>query len=500
MASSSHQHLLSRIARESRGLLIYGLGSIARSVLAFLLLPLYLKFFPPEQYGILSITMVAMMFTQLVITAGLMSALQRLYFGTQGVARRELVGTTIIWYFLVSAVVLSVAAIFARNISLALFKSADYSLMVRLVAFDLPASILIDVPYNLLRLEKRALAYILLSFLQLGIDLFLKLLFIVKLRWGLTGYYAADLLNLSTVLLVSLILTRRYYSISFRLHHLRGLLRLGIPFILSGFAVWSLTAVDRVILKLFYGDGAVGIYAAGAKFAQIFVVFMHQPFNFFLPPILLSYYENHKNSQTKDLLSYVMQLLLVAGGLVYVCTCIGTKALLPILVHSLGSDANYLKSLTIVPILTLPPFLYTLTSSAGYALLFVKKPELNTLACMVSAVANVGFNFLFIPRFGTVGAAAATACSYAMYLVLVYVITARQFPIRHDWRIYLTVIGSLALVMAVGWNVEISNPLLNLAAAILLSAVFYLLLVLLGSGLFAKNARLKLLDRLASLR
>ena len=56
----------------------YGAGSIAQKALSFILLPLFLHFFEPEEYGVISLLLVVILLLSTLTDVGIVSGLHRL--------------------------------------------------------------------------------------------------------------------------------------------------------------------------------------------------------------------------------------------------------------------------------------------------------------------------------------------------------------------------------------------------------------------------------------
>src|SRR5208337_2721623 len=64
---------------------------------------------------------------------------------------------------------------------------------------------------------------------------------------------------------------------------------------------------------------------------------------------------------------------------------------------------------------------------------------------LASAAANVGLNLFLIPRYGMLGAAWATACSFFLMSALAFVVSQRAFPIPYVFTRVVTLIGLATL-------------------------------------------------------
>jgi len=131
---------------------------------------------------------------------------------------------------------------------------------------------------------------------------------------------------------------------------------------------------------------------------------------------------------------------------------------LRIFTNLFAAKKEYWQAVNLVPLLTLGPFLYLLSRQAGNALLLAKRPEFTATAACCAAVVNVGLNFVFIPKFGALGAAITTVIAYILYIILNYCWAQRIWPVSHDWKGLSKGLLFLAVAFMIGWNIKINQP------------------------------------------
>jgi O-antigen/teichoic acid export membrane protein len=102
-----------------------------------------------------------------------------------------------------------------------------------------------------------------------------------------------------------------------------------------------------------------------------------------------------------------------------------------------------------------------------------------------AAVIGISLNFVLIPAFGKMGAAASMLLAYfAMFLGITWK-AQRVFPVVYQWRRVATVAATAAALMIVGKSFD-----LGLVGAIALTAAYPLVLGLTGFYLPQERARI----------
>lgn len=478
--------------------LIYGIGSISQTALSFLLLPVYMGRFAAKEYGIIAILFVIVQFSSMVASAGMMSALHRLYFTVTNEARRRLAGTSAIWHLSLGAMIGISLIIFADPIAKTLFGTIDRALETKLLGCYFLLNFSLEVPFNLLRLEERGAHYVAYSLLRFGIDFILKIFLVIVAGRGVIGYMESAIVAAAITLLIVYIAVRDLVAPRISLIHLRQMLRIGIPFILSGFAIWSLSATDRMFLNYFSGQSAVGLYAVGQKFSQIFNILLFTPCSLLLPAVIFRYAEEHAPSETKIMLARMMKILVIAGVIVYMGISLATRDLLYIFTERLGARDEYIQSISLIPILVIAPFAYYLTFCGSYALLLAKRPEFNAFAATIAAALNIVLNLFMVPQWGAHGAAFSTSISYIIYVSLVYYWAQRQYPVVHDWVGACILFAITLIIGAVLWIIPIHNNLIGLFVRAPIGILLTSTIIWFSPRIFPPSSKANLIKRLHS--
>lgn len=471
----------------------YGAGSVAQSALAFILLPLYLHFFEPSEYGVVSLLLVAISLVTVFANVGMVSGLYMLYYQAGGVERKKLVCTAWLWHLFGASAGAAALVIGAPHLSQLLFHTGDYTYAIRLVGVFFFFSLLLAIPLNIFRLEKKARHFVAFSLLKFAADFGLKFFFIASLGRGVSGYFESGVIANIVVLVSVLPFTLKYVSLSFNTDYFKRLFRLGFPFVFSTIAVWTLSMSDRLILNYFRGAAEVGIYSLAYNFALLFNIILHIPFGLFWTPFFLSFAAEKPAEDTRPLFEKVVKYMFIPGGMLYLAISLGAGDVLRIFTSLFSAQEGYLAATKLVPLLTLGLFFHFLHGLFAGPLFVVKRPEFVARASVIAAAANLGLNFLLIPRFGALGAALTTAFAYALFMVLVCLWSQRVYHVNYPWR--GLGIGFLFLIVSfvIGWQIEIAQPWASLFARVMAGAGVFVALTWFVSGILTKDERHRLL-------
>jgi O-antigen/teichoic acid export membrane protein len=104
----------------------------------------------------------------------------------------------------------------------------------------------------------------------------------------------------------------------------------------------------------------------------------------------------------------------------------------------------------------------------------------------IAAAVNVGLCFALIPSYGMIGAAIATLVAYVVMFVGMTVRAQQVFRVSYQWRRIVLVVGAAVGLTVLGKTLDVP-----LAGAVLLSAVYPLILLPLGFYLPVELRRLR---------
>lgn len=457
---------------------IYGVGKIAQTGLSFILLPIYLHFFNPADYGAISLLTVLTTLLTIFANAGIVSGLYRLYFEPkEKEERKKLVGNTWLWYIFGGTIGGFLLVWQSGIFSQLLFGKPDYSYAIKTLGFFWFFSMMEMLPYDILRLEKKASTYVSYSILKFIVDFSLKYYFIVILGRKVEGYFESGVISSAILLVFFIPVIYKYVNFSINLPYLKQLLKLGFPFIFSTLAIWALNLSDRFILNHFSGTAEVGIYSLADKFANIFKILLFNPASLFWSPFFFSYASENTEDNTKKLLRKSLMYYFIMGAVLYIIISLGSADILKIFISQFGAKKEYINALPMIPLLTLAPFMYLLSMQGGTALLWVKKPKFIATAACIAAVTNVCLNLIFVPLLGAMGAAITTALSYLLYIILVYYWSNKVLNTNYDLKGMIKGAFFTAIVLLVELNIKINQPWVSLFVKAISGAGMFILFV-----------------------
>lgn len=409
--------------------LTYAVGSVSQTALGFVLLPLYLSKLTTSEYGVLQSLLTLNSVVSIVAGAGVLSALSRLYYDQDRAQQRGMAGTVILWTASTTLALSLLLAALAPVVASVMFSGSNAVADVRVAAVLLFVSAIQASLYIILRLEKRATTFVVITVGGFMVDLSLKIVMIGVEHWGVEGYFISSVISTTLTIAAASFMVRHDVVLAWGRGFLRELLALGLPFIFTGVSMWVLDVSDRMILLGFTGTSVVGVYALAGKFASIMNIVLLGPLSLFWVPFIFSYRAEHGDAAMRRVSRHALTAFALAGCLLLVCIGAGSADVLRLLPHK----PAYQQATILIPFLALAPLLYMLSYPAGSAILHSKKVRYSSYAMLISAIVNLGLNLILVPRFSLYGATATTVIGYIVLCGLQYYWAQRVFPVDYDW-------------------------------------------------------------------
>jgi O-antigen/teichoic acid export membrane protein len=456
---------------------IYGVGGLIQRLLAVLLLPLYLHYLTPGDYGSIEtiVALTTILFT--LLRAAIQNSFFRFYFESEEPAYRRRIVRTSFWATMVAATVaLAVGISLAEPISRALFATPDNANLVRAAFVGLWASMNYDQLTALFRVEERSVSFTIASLANVLLTIGMTVLLVVVLDKGPIGVIVG---NFSGTLAVwaTLAAYRRYQlGFEFDPELFRRMLSFGWPFVPSVVALSAIDFSDRFFLVKFDGTDEVGRYALGVRIAAA-LVFLLWAFRLAWPAFAYSIRDDEEARRTY---SFVLTYVVLVGS--WGALSLGLTA--PWLVHLVGQPGFYEGSRVVAPLA------FAAVVFGAYVVVIIsvgraKRMASNFVITGVAAMLSIVLNLALVPPFGMMGAATATLCAYLVMFAGMAWKAQRVFRVPYQWRRVGIAAGAAVGLTVIGKVLDVGLP-----AAVALILAYPFALLLLGFYLPAERARL----------
>jgi O-antigen/teichoic acid export membrane protein len=426
---------------------IYALGLALNYGIGFILLPLYSRLIPADQYGILEILNRTIEVVSILLLTQFAVTFIRFYRDKPDEDYRRLVTSTCI--YLVVAVALACGGamtLFREQLSLVLFDSPDYSPYFGLAAAKYVTGMAYLVPLVYFQAREEPARYIVVSAvhfaLQLSLNIALLYLMSDKVTAVLLAAVIAHSVFLATVGLWVFLRSARRISLTIT----KELVKFSWSFTILGVYAFIITNGDRYFLNEYCGKTSTGLYAFGYKIGMVLNTFVFSP-------IVRAW-----NAKMVDVMRTpegpVKLARLTSYALLLYCIVALVMSVYSREIIGIFMGERYFDSHRIIPLVLLA---YAFSGVAVFfdtSIYISKRTYLKTWHFLTAAACLVLYSLL-IPDFCMMGAAWATIGTYVILAIIAWVISQRAMPISYEFKKMILIL--LPAIAAYLLNVELEN-------------------------------------------
>lgn len=401
-----------------RGSIMTLLGNVAGMGAIFLARVSSARYLGPDDYGVLIIGLTLLEMLSILLLFGLPQGLG------QRVPRSDEPSSQLMASFLltvpVGCVVTIVSYLFLDQIAVVLNVAGESNLLL-LFLLVLPLYLITKVSIGFIRGKEDVLGRFLMQ--NTGLQLLVVAGVGVAIQLELGVYYIAmawvgafGVSALIAVVYIRLNHTRILSPVDYGV--VVDLMKFSLPLMLST-AMWLiLQQADNLLLGAYLSSTAVGIYDSAYTLARV-ILMLVSALGFLFLPILSGLDSDGQNSEMVGLYQSATKWLVFVGlvPLTLFVTYPGS-------VMQFVFNESYATGEVTLLILSLGFFTHCLTGNSGHSLVAIGRTKVVALGSLVAVVVNILLNLVLIPRFGTNGAASASAIAYVtvnvIYLLALY--------------------------------------------------------------------------------
>ena len=464
---------------------LLGLTQVIVAVSGIALLPVITKSLGAENYGVWTQIIVTLSLLTPFMLLGLPYTLVRFLAGQKDQHEiKDGIWSTITIVFGVSMMCFFLLILFTNPISR--FLGCD-KIFINILAITLVLECLDLVFLNVFRAFQQINEYCLFGITQNVGETGLVIL-AIWLGYGLFGAVMSLLLiRLINFVIMGAIILRRVGFTTPRFLRIKKYLSFGIPTILGDVSFWITQSSDKYLIGFFLGTIYVGYYAPAYTLGGV-IAFFIAPLSLALPATLSKHYDENNIEGVKNYLKYSLKYFLALA----IPSVFGISILSYQLLTIFSTTEIAQHSYYVVPFIALCMLFSGTNTIIEQIIGLKKKTHVSGAIWMIAAFSNLGLNFIFIPRFGILGAAITTLVAYIIASTLTWHYSFKRLSFEIDGKFILkSITASVIMSLFVVWL----NPLgfYKTMISIALGALIYGALVILFRAFskkefeFAKN-------------
>ena len=425
---------------------IYGLSSVVGRLLNYLLVPLYTRYFLPEEYGVVTELYAYVAFLVIILTYGIETAFFR--FSQKEKNNRIVYSTSLISLLFSSLLFIILMFVFSENISSSIGypNNQEY---IKWFALIIGLDAISSISFAKLRALNKATRFALIRLVNIFVNIGLNLFFIIYCPYAIennlqslnfvnsvyspsvgVGYiFIANLF--ASVITILMLLPEMINSVwVFERNLWKKMMIYASPLLIAGLAGMTNETIDRILLKYLLPESSnisreIGLYGAFYKLSIIMILFI-QTFRFAAEPF---YFSQEREHNSRKIYADVMKYFIIVTSFIFLIV----TTFYDFFINFLGSKYHDERGFLVVSILLFANFFLGIYYNLSIWYKLTEKTKYGAYIAIFGASITIILNFLLIPILGFVGSALATlACYFFMVLVSFY-LSNKYFPIPYNY-------------------------------------------------------------------
>ncbi len=439
--------LAARIKRLSKDSLVYGLGSAVIRSLGIILVPVYIRLFSTEQYGVYTNIVNASALLYIFIASALEMACTICYFDTDDVNTRRKVTSTWLYVDLILSIPILLLLLLAAPLAGLAVGNSTYGNLMALAILSVPFTLLTSTFASVLRLNFRPVANLIMSAAATVLSIGLGLTLVVWFHMGIAGALLGPLAGGGLASALGYWLTRDNYVLRLNRQVVGKIFSLGWPLLPGSLAAWVNTYATTLFVGWLMSQGDAGVFGIATRITSV-VGIATAAFQMAWGPYSLSIAgeADAKHTYAKVLTYYIVGF----SGMALAVGLFGREMLTILDSNHRGYVAAYtiLGLLIFATVINGAHYITWLGSSIA------KKTGNASWTNVTAAGCNIVANLALIPLLGIVGAALAAVITGILITWFAYLLAQRDYPIGYE-------MGKVAATIAIGLTLMVVGLLVN---------------------------------------
>jgi O-antigen/teichoic acid export membrane protein len=432
-----------------RGVALYTVGNLVPRIGLFLLLPVYVTFMTPSEFGAMSLLVSIASLLASVYRLGLDSALLRLHFDTSGRGLGSLYMSVTAATAVTTVVATLIAVVAVGPFFPTLFVGIAFVPYGLLALAVTAVSTFQFLPTVWMRAAEQPGRFVLLTISAFAATAMAAILLLAVLNTGLLGGLLSQLAAGAVMLVAAAWIVFRLPRGRPSIGALRGALKFGLPLLPHQFGAWVLNVSDRWLIGLLIGlpalgaQAAIGVYALGYQVGNA-ISLLALSVQAAWTPLLYQHGESTEGPALhREMFTTTTALFF---GLAT------SAAVLAPEVIEIIAPPSYRAAVDVVRVVAFAAAFYGLYVMLVGVIMLTRRTGFLPIITVCAALTNIATHIILVPRIGILGAAWATFLAFALYAVATYAYARSRFPLAVDLpRVGLLIIAAVVSALVGMW-------------------------------------------------
>lgn len=420
---------------------IYTLGDfLTLGVSGFLLIPIYVRFMTPNEYGVFGTVNTMMAMLGVVMMMGFHSAVGRFYFiykktGEEGIYLGNL------WLFqAISSILLAILLVlWGRPLWHLIAPNVPPEPYLWIVIGGALLSFGSGIYSIWLRVLEKPLVFVAVQLFNTSVIVALIVVFVVFKNGGVLGALIAGLGASLAMTLVSVFMLIKSIEWRFDRRYVKESLAFGGWMMFGTLGSFVLNRVQLFVLQHYANLDLVGILNLGLQLSGV-ITLISVSFGKAWQPFIYSFSTKELVSSSIARTSKYFVAVMMFPTLVL--------ALLPNEIIEILARPSYNATVPVLHLLSIATFLSTLCLLPSTVLLYEKRADLAQLAMFASAIMNLILNLILVPRLQLTGSVYSMLISALILVFLNFFFAQKTLWVNYRWNEFVRIL-LLAIILMV---------------------------------------------------
>jgi O-antigen/teichoic acid export membrane protein len=392
--------------------IVYGITNALKSLVPFLMLPILTKYMSIKEYGELSLIETSVLFLLPFVMLNIHGAINVEYFKHKDFLEFKKYVVNAIFISFISFLIVFVIIYFLQN---EIEKIVKIDLVwIKFLAIFAFLRVLPNVLLVIFQASQKPKLYAFYFISQTITDFSLSYLLVVIYHYSLVGRLIGiyGSFFIFSVVALFFLYDHGYFKVKLTFKYTKDILSFGIPLIFHSIGGVILAMSDRYFISYFNGNQEVGLYTVAYQISGVLLLFsisINQAWN----PIFFKLMQKKEFIKIDKFIKFLIIIFILFSFLVFFIS--------PLIYHYFVDKKFYDSKIYFLPLLlgfTFQSFYFLFTNY----MFFYKKTMIISFITFVGAIINLLLNYLLIKLYGPIGVAYATAITWFLYFLSVYLV------------------------------------------------------------------------------
>lgn len=427
------------MASAAKNSVYYAIGSVARALTSFLLLPVYANILGASQYGVLNLLQTFSAIVAPIMTLVVEKSIYRLYFDYKTEGEKKEFLSTVFWSINASSVVvIAICMLFGKPL-VGYLGEVDVVTILYPVIIYTYLSALITFCQILQQTQQEGGKYLIVSMLMLVGYNVLALLFLFYWTPTYKAEVYATLINYTFVSIVAFLFIRKEIIFRFNAAILKKVLSFTMPLFFMSMFSWLLSASDRLFIANYQNTLDVGLYSMAFKMCSMGVMLAASIKSAF-DPYFFTISNNKDETTAKAHIKPVNDTMIFITSMLFLIVVLFGKFFV-----GLFLNPEYQGCIIYLYFIVLSSLFTQQSTVLNVMILQNKKTMTLSMITIFSGVISVSLNALLIPKYGSIMAGVNSMIVGIIMFTITWICSMKNYYVRFNFgNIWATIIIILA--------------------------------------------------------